>query len=131
MAELPIPGPLRRPVLGVAARLLRMDLSEAAEPLSAYRNVSELFTRPLRAGVRSWPDASAVAGSPVDGVVGHSGDIRNGTVLQAKGRAYATAELLDDAGLAGRFDGGAYLTLYLSPRHYHRIHAPVSGGVVG
>jgi len=40
-------------------------------------------------------------------------------------------KLLDDADLAARFAlGGAYATLYLSPRDYHRVHAPVAGTIV-
>jgi phosphatidylserine decarboxylase len=106
-----------------------MDLAEAAEPVRSYPSVSALFTRGLRPGTREWPVDPAVAGSPVDGVVGRSGAVREGTALQAKGRRYSVAELLDDAELAARFDGGAYLTIYLSPRHYHRIHAPLAGRI--
>ena len=32
-----------------------------------------------------------------------------------------------DGGLAARFANGAFATLYLSPRDYHRIHMPVDG----
>lgn len=106
-----------------------MDLTEAANPVDAYRSVSALFTRQLKPGARRWPEAEGVAGSPVDGIVGRSGRITGGRLLQAKGRWYTVAELLDDDRLAERFAEGSYLTLYLSPRHYHRIHAPVSGVV--
>lgn len=104
-----------------------MDLTEAAAPVDSYRTASELFTRRLEPGIRIWPESAAVAGSPVDGVVGQSGAIEEGRALQAKGRWYTVAELLDDEKMAGRFAQGSYLTIYLSPRHYHRIHAPVSG----
>lgn len=106
-----------------------MDLSEAADPVGAYRSASALFTRGLKPGARSWPTAADVAGSPVDGIVGQSGRVTGGRLLQAKGRWYTVAELLDDDHLGDRFAEGTYLTLYLSPRHYHRIHAPVSGKV--
>ena len=52
------------------------------------------------------------------------GRIEKGQVLQAKGRWYSTATLIGDAEEAARFEGGSFLTLYLSPRDYHRIHAP-------
>jgi phosphatidylserine decarboxylase len=116
-------------VLGLTARLLGMDLSEARDPLSAYGSLDELFVRRLRAGAREWPARRDVAGSPVDGVVGAHGAIEAGELLQAKGRRYTVAELLDDGSAAARFQGGSYLTLYLAPRHYHRIHAPVGGRV--
>lgn len=104
-----------------------MDLSEAADPVRSYRSLDDLFVRRLRQGARSWPDDPAVPASPVDGVVGQGGGITEGRLLQAKGREYAAADLLDDVELAARFEGGTFLTLYLAPRHYHRIHAPVSG----
>jgi phosphatidylserine decarboxylase len=125
----PIPRPLRRPVLGVAARVLGMDLSEARDPVTAFGSLDELFVRRLRAGAREWPSRPDVAGSPVDGVVGAHGGIEAGELVQAKGRRYTVAELLDDAEQATRFEAGSYLTLYLAPRHYHRIHAPVGGSV--
>jgi phosphatidylserine decarboxylase len=40
-------------------------------------------------------------------------------------------ELLEDAPLAARLRGGAYMTTYLSPKDYHRVHAPLAGAVVG
>jgi phosphatidylserine decarboxylase len=54
-----------------------------------------------------------------------------GTLVQAKGRDYQLAELLADEALAARLAGGAYATIYLSPRDYHRVHTPVGGRVVG
>ncbi len=35
-----------------------------------------------------------------------------------------------DAALAAQFEGGAFATLYLSPKDYHRIHMPCEGRLV-
>jgi phosphatidylserine decarboxylase len=120
---------LRRPLFGAAARLLGMDLGEARDPVTSYRSLDELFVRHLRPGSRRWPSAPDQAGSPVDGVLGSHGRTESGELVQAKGRRYTVAELVDDAELAARFDRGSYATIYLAPRHYHRIHAPVAGVV--
>ncbi len=80
--------------------------------------------------MRSWPPDLDVPASPVDGVIGAHGTIRRGIALQAKGMEYSVSELLAEAGSADRFEGGRFLTIYLSPRHYHRIHAPVGGSVI-
>jgi phosphatidylserine decarboxylase len=65
---------------------------------------------------------------PVDGAVSQIGSIREGRLFQAKGHEFSALELLSgDAAAAARFEGGAFATLYLSPRDYHRIHMPVSG----
>ncbi|HEX6558500.1 MAG TPA: archaetidylserine decarboxylase [Longimicrobiales bacterium] len=129
LADAPIPRPLRRLVLSGFARTLGIDLAEAELPLAQYGSINAFFVRRLKAGLRAWPVAPATAGSPVDGVVGQFGTISAGTLLQAKGRGYSAARLLGDAEEASRFQHGSYLTLYLSPRHYHRIHAPVAGAI--
>jgi phosphatidylserine decarboxylase len=38
---------------------------------------------------------------------------------------------LGDARRALDFEGGSFATLYLSPRDYHRFHAPLSGEITG
>lgn len=129
IADVPLAPPLRRPVLGAFARAVGIDLSEAELPLEAYGSLNQFFVRRLREGTRSWPaDPEAVA-SPVDGVVGRTGRIDSGRLIQAKGREYSAAELLGSREEAERYDGGSFVTLYLSPRHYHRIHAPVTGEI--
>lgn len=124
MADIHLPVALRRPVLGAFARTVGADLAEVEHPLEEYRTLNEFFVRRLRSGVRSWPDDEHVLACPVDGTTGQVGRVRDGRVLQAKGRWYSLAELLGDEAEAGRFDGGSFVTLYLSPRDYHRIHAP-------
>lgn len=128
-ADTPLPRPLRRPVLGAFARAAGIDLSEAELPLEDYPTLNRFFVRRLREGVRGWPGDDRVLASPVDGVVGQIGRIQRGRLIQAKGRWYTAERLLDDAGEATRYDGGYFLTLYLSPRHYHRIHAPCAGTI--
>jgi phosphatidylserine decarboxylase len=129
IADIPLPPPLRRPVLGAFARAVGIDLAEAELPLEEYPTLNAFFVRRLRQGVREWPSGDDVLASPVDGVCGQLGEVRDGRILQAKGRWYSAAELLDDETEALRFHGGSFLTIYLSPRHYHRIHAPCSGGI--
>lgn len=136
IAERRLPRPLRRPVIGAFARAVGADLTEAEREPREYPSVSAFFTRRLRPGVRDWPADPAVPASPVDGIVGQVGRVQAGRALQAKGVDYGVGALLADPSAAGAFEsaeeafgGGWFVTLYLSPRHYHRIHAPV-GGVV-
>jgi phosphatidylserine decarboxylase len=63
--------------------------------------------------------------------VSQLGDIDQGTIIQAKGKLYSVSELLGESPeLAKRFHGGKFITIYLSPRDYHRIHMPVEGKLV-
>jgi phosphatidylserine decarboxylase len=129
MADVPVPPFLRESLYGAFASIAGIDLAEAGNPLREYRTFDEFFIRRLRPGLREWPADDAALGSPVDGTIGETGTIRDGVLLQAKGQPYSAAALLDDEAEAGRYDGGGFLTLYLSPRDYHRIHAPASGRV--
>src|SRR5262249_29240877 len=54
-----------------------------------------------------------------------------GRLMQAKGIDYKLANLIPDEDAAARFEGGAYLTIYLAPRDYHRVHVPAEGKVNG
>lgn len=104
-----------------------VDLSEAVDsnPVS-YRSFNEFFTRPLRAGARPLADADFIC--PVDGAISQFGGIEQDQIFQAKGHQYSTTALVGgDGELASRFANGAFATLYLSPRDYHRIHMPVDG----
>jgi phosphatidylserine decarboxylase len=129
MADVPIPPAMRPAVLGAFARAVGADVSEAAEPLEAYPTLNRFFTRTLKPGARSWPADPAVVASPVDGAVGQMGIVREGRLIQAKGRLYDVEHLLEEADCAARYEGGAFITLYLSPKDYHRIHAPVAGEI--
>jgi len=129
VADLPLPRPMRKAILGSFARGVGIDLDEAELPLEEYGSLNEFFVRRLREGIRDWPGDDGVLASPVDGVAGQFGRISSGQLLQAKGRWYSLAELLGDDAEASRFEGGSFLTIYLSPRHYHRIHCP-TGGII-
>ena len=127
LADTPLPRGLRRPVLSAFARAVGIDAAEAELPLEEYASLNAFFVRKLKAEARPWTLPAYVAGSPVDGVIGQFGSIRGGSIVQAKGRNYTVAALLNEESEAERFMDGCFLTLYLSPRHYHRIHAPVGG----
>lgn len=129
IADVPLSRRLRRPALSTFARAFGIDVSEAEQPLEAYPTVNAFFVRRLREGVRVWPERDDVFASPVDGIVGQLGTVRAGRLIQAKGRSYRAADLLGNEEDAGRYEGGGFITLYLSPRHYHRIHAPTPGSV--
>lgn len=129
LADLPIPRAMRAPVLGLFSKIVGINRAEVERPLSEYPTLNSYFVRRLRPGVRRWPDDPEVASSPVDGTCGAVGRITEGRILQAKGRWYSCAELLDDPEEARVFEGGAFLTIYLSPMDYHRIHAPLGGSI--
>src|SRR3972149_509916 len=86
----------------------------------ASPSLDAFFTRGLRPGARPIPSDGATVISPCDGTVSAIGVAEGGHLIQAKGKAYTLADLLADDAAAARFAGGPYVTIYLSPRHYHR-----------
>ncbi len=109
------------------SRVFGAELTEVALPLEDYATLNAFFTRRLRPGLR--PVAPEAIVSPVDATVGAYGDVESDILVQAKGRDYSLAALLAEPELAASFHGGTYLTLYLSPKDYHRIHVPLPGQV--
>lgn len=129
LADLPLPPRLRPLLLGAFARAVGIDVEEAELPLAEYPTLNAFFVRRLRSGARAWSAETGGIASPVDGVVGRFGAIFEGRAVQAKGHSYSIAALLADGHEAERFLGGSFLTIYLSPRHYHRIHTPCRGTI--
>ena len=107
-----------------------VNMAEAANPdIASYASFNEFFTRPLKPGAR--PLASARWVCPVDGAISQFGAIERDQIFQAKGHHYSTRALVGgDAALAAQFDDGAFATIYLSPKDYHRIHMPCPGRLV-
>lgn len=129
VADVRLPARVRLRVLGTVVRALGIDMTEAERPLADYGSINELFVRRLKPGARPIAPAEDSAIAPVDGIVGQLGAVRAGRAVQAKGRDYDVTALLRDPALAGRYRDGSFITLYLSPRHYHRIHTPTAGRV--
>lgn len=107
-----------------------VDMSEAAEPdVRRYPTFNQFFVRALRPGARPLADAALVC--PVDGAVSQLGAVQLGEIFQAKGHHYTALALLGgDANIAAPFHDGQFVTIYLSPRDYHRIHMPCDGRLV-
>jgi len=128
----PAPSGLHRAAIRRFARAYRVEMGEAELPVDGYRTFSDFFSRRLKPGARVVEAGERVVVSPVDGAVSEAGTIERGECLQAKGLAFPVAELLGDAGAARAFaEGGRFATLYLSPRDYHRVHAPLAGSILG
>ena len=104
----------------------RVDLDSAVDPdPTGYDCFNSFFTRPLKAGARPLPNSESCLVSPADGVISQLGPIRAGRLLQVKGREYDVHELLRcDPACARPFEEGRFVTVYLSPRDYHRVHLP-------
>lgn len=103
-----------------------VNMNEAAiSDYRQYRTFNDFFSRPLKTSAR--PLASEGILSPVDGCVSEMGYLNKDQILQAKNHHYTVGALLADEKRAALFEDGAFLTAYLAPKDYHRIHMPCFG----
>lgn len=108
-----------------------VDLNEAERTsMSDYASFNDFFTRALQPHVRPLASDPAALVSPADGAISQIGTLDGDRLLQAKGRDYSLAALLAlDSPAAERYVGGNFLTIYLAPHNYHRVHAPFGGRI--
>ncbi len=106
-----------------------ISLDEAVvQDATKFKSFNEFFTRALKPGARRVDADHHALVSPVDGTVSQFGDITGGALIQAKGHRYSAQTLLAGrADWASEFAGGQFITIYLAPYNYHRIHMPLTG----
>lgn len=122
-------GSLTTAVIRWFIKRYRVNMNDAlhSEP-SHYQTFNEFFVRELKPGVRPVTEGSSIITHPADACVSQFGPITDGKLIQAKGHDFSALELLGgDELLAKEFADGAFATLYLSPRDYHRVHMPCDG----
>ena len=96
--------------------------------INQYKNFNDFFTRQLKDDARPVNQERDLIVSPADGAISESGPIQKDRLLQAKGQTFSAVDLLGGkVEHAEIFQDGCFITIYLSPRDYHRVHMPVAG----
>lgn len=108
------------------AQGFKISLEETEKPIQEYPCLQDFFVRRLKPGLRPLAEGKVMI-SPCDGFLSIAQEITNSTLIQAKGKNYSLTDLFQHEELVTTFCGGQYATIYLSPRDYHRFHAPVHG----
>ncbi len=109
------------------AKKYKINLEEAEKNLDDYKTIGALFTRKLKPGVRTIEDRAI---HPSDSLLTENGPIRGKTLIQAKSHFYNTSEFLGNSEWGDLFNEGVFLTYYLCPSDYHRVHCPINGEVM-
>jgi phosphatidylserine decarboxylase len=128
LADRPWSLPVGRAIVGLYSHIYGVRFEECAEH-GGWPSFDAFFTRRLREDAREVDRDPLAITSPADGCVEAMGPIDAGGTFVVKGRPYRIDELVGDANESTRFVGGAGCVVYLSPRDYHRVHAPVSGAI--
>jgi len=101
----------------------------AEEQPQKYDRFNDFFTRAVKSELRPIAGGADTIISPVDGVVSQFGILRDGALVQAKGKQFTLQQLFTRqlADYFTAFAKGKFATLYLSPKNYHRVHMPLRG----
>ena len=124
LCERQLPPNVSKVVALAYAKAYRVNMEEA-QVEGPFASFDAFFTRRLRQGVRAVSDDKVV--SPADGLMSASGAVTEGCRILVKEQNYSVSELLGSPADAERYQGGSFIVVYLSPRDYHRVHAPVAG----
>lgn len=127
LAETQRPKWLKNFLINTFIDHFKVNMSEAKLTTARdFDNFNDFFTRELIDSARPLSDADIV--QPADGAISQLGDIEHGLLFQAKGHYYHLYHLLGgDKAAAKRYDEGRFITVYLSPKDYHRLHMPIAG----
>lgn len=127
VADLRFPHPVQRLINRGFASMVGIRAQESMRAVESFESLGDLFVREIKPQTRPVADAQLV--SPVDGKLSFCAKIQKGTLLQAKGQAYRVCDLVMPPRDMPWLDDAFAFTIYLAPRDYHRIHAPLSGCV--
>lgn len=95
-----------------------------------YPSFNALFTRHLKPELRPIASGLNQIACPVDGCISQLGDIKANNLFQAKGFYFDLAALLGSEKNAVLFFEGRFITFYLAPKDYHRVHMPLTGTLI-
>ncbi len=119
-----IPKPLRSKIFNLYISFYNVDVSDFTKAIDEFTNFQDFFTREVK---NRKIDNSRVV-SPVDGTIVDFGKINN--EIKVKNFSYYLDAFLCSKDLSRIFKDGYFLTIYLSPKDYHRIHSPIDGKII-
>jgi phosphatidylserine decarboxylase len=129
-AGIPLPRRFLYSILEWYCRKYQVQTDEMNIPENGFRTLEDFFTRKVKKGVHQIDFDPFAVISPVDSRIDQFGEITGTRVMQAKDIDYLVSDLIP-ASIHHTFLDGTFITLYLSPGDYHRIHSPLDGFILG
>ena len=130
IALIPLPLVFMNSLIRWYSKKFGVSIEEAVIPEKGFKNLNSFFTRKLKEGVLIVDKDEKSVVATTDSRIDEFGDITEDVIIQAKGLDYSLRDLIPSV-MAESFIDGKFITLYLSPGDYHRIHSPVSGKITG
>jgi phosphatidylserine decarboxylase len=130
VARIHLPGFIIEFIIKYYCNFYKVNQNEIDYSETGFRNFDNFFTRKLKTGTHKIDPKLDSVVSPVDARIDEFGKINRYSIIQAKGIEYTINELIPSK-MANEFIDGSFITLYLSPADYHRIHSPVNGKITG
>lgn len=124
-AKTEFPTFIQKLINNAYVKFLGLNMSEFRNA-KFYRSLNDLFIREL-AIVRVINEDKNSFISPTDSLITQCGKLENDLLLQIKGMQYSVEEMLTYH-CSDNFDkinDAEYMNFYLSPKDYHRYHAPI------
>ena len=121
--------PLTHYLIKLYIKIFKINISECEEEnIEKYNTFCDFFTRKLKKGVHVIDKNNKSVVSSCDGRILQFGKIEDKSILQVKGIKTSIQSLLcNDKELSSIYSKGSFLTIYLSPKDYHRVHSPANG----
>ena len=127
LVHIPLPSFIGKWIITAFARAYNINLDEAEYSVERYPSLGEFFVRRLKPGIR--PLGTTWALHPADSVITQAAPIADGRLIQAKNKTYSLESFTRDPKALEKYNAGTFLTYYLCPTDYHRVHSPVSGEI--
>lgn len=124
-AKFEFPSFIQKLINNAYVKFLGLNMSEFRNP-KFYKSLNDLFTRELSIPREIDKDENVFI-SPTDSLITQCGKLEKDLLLQIKGMQYSVEEMLtyNCANNFEKVNDGDYMNFYLSPKDYHRYHAPV------
>tara|TARA_Y100000590_G_scaffold85061_2_gene95083 strand:- start:2120 stop:2974 length:855 start_codon:yes stop_codon:yes gene_type:complete len=123
--------PLKNFLIKIYIKIFKVNMSECilSKP-DDYETFCDFFTRRLKKGVHKIDGKKDSIVSSCDGKILEFGKIEDDTIVQVKGKTININSLLDNHEKSSIYENGSYVTIYLGPKDYHRVHMPLDGRLI-
>ena len=108
--------------------LYRPKLEEClVSDIKDFPTYNSFFIRELKKESRPIENSELTIVSPVDGTIVDHGVVESNMLIQAKRHKYPVHELVGGKSESAQGAKQYFITIYLAPTDYHRIHCPYGG----